>query len=101
MAHNLTPPEHLSSEHSVGHDAIEKMDTSGDHREDSSTAGHGGLGKMYSDASYVDHRAEDDRADAAKGRNADKFDRKYWLSWRFLGTMWSIGIAFMGGIGGK
>ncbi|TKA78630.1 hypothetical protein B0A55_02676 [Friedmanniomyces simplex] len=47
-----------------------------------------------------DHRANDDRADVAKGRNADKFEAKYWTSINFIGTMFAIGMAFMGGIGG-
>ena len=51
--------------------------------------------------SYVDHRADDDRADVAKGRNADKFDKKYWLSVNYIGTLFAIGMAFMGGIGGE
>lgn len=53
------------------------------------------------DPSYVDHRADDDRADEAKGRNADKFEKKYWLSVNYIGTLFAIGMAFMGGIGGK
>ncbi|KAF7187758.1 Trichothecene efflux pump TRI12 [Pseudocercospora fuligena] len=52
------------------------------------------------DPSYVDHRADDDRADEAKGRNADKIDKSYWLSVNFIGTLFAIGMAFMGGIGG-
>lgn len=31
-----------------------------------------------------DHRANDDRADVARGRNSDKFDAKYWTSINFL-----------------
>lgn len=31
---------------------------------------------------YVDHRAGDDRDEAAFGRNADNFDKSYWLSRR-------------------
>jgi hypothetical protein len=50
---------------------------------------------------FVDHRENDDRAAEAMGRNADQFDRKYWLSINFLGTMFAIGMAFMGGIGGE
>lgn len=57
--------------------------------------------RSYDDPSYVDHRADDDRADEAKGRNADKFDKKYWLSVNYIGTLFAIGMAFMGGIGGK
>lgn len=52
------------------------------------------------DPSYVDHRADDDRADEAKGRNSDRFEKKYWLSVNYIGTMFAIGMAFMGGIGG-
>ena len=53
-----------------------------------------------SDPSYVDHRANDDRADEAKGKNSDKYDGKYWLSVNYIGTLFAIGMAFMGGIGG-
>ena len=42
-----------------------------------------------------------DRAEEAKGRNADQIDGKYWLSVNYIGTMFAIGMAFMGGIGGK
>lgn len=51
--------------------------------------------------SYVDHRANDDRADIAKGRNSDKFEKNYWLSVNYIGTLFAIGMAFMGGIGGE
>lgn len=50
--------------------------------------------------SYVDHRDNDDRADEAKGRNSNKFEKRYWLSVNYLGTLFAIGMAFMGGIGG-
>ncbi|KAK4942349.1 hypothetical protein LTR10_017956 [Elasticomyces elasticus] len=56
--------------------------------------------RSYDDPSYIDHRANDDRADEAKGRNADKFEKKYWLSVNYIGTLFAIGMAFMGGIGG-
>lgn len=58
-------------------------------------------GGDVNDPSYVDHRADDDRAEEAKGRNSDKIDRKYWLSVNFIGTMFAVGMAFMGGIGGE
>ncbi|KXT00913.1 hypothetical protein AC578_5733 [Pseudocercospora eumusae] len=48
-----------------------------------------------------DHRADDDRADVARGRNADKIDRSYWLSVNFIGTLFATGMPFMGGIGGE
>ena len=51
-------------------------------------------------ATYVDHRDFDDRAEEARGRNANQIDKKYWYSWRFLGSMLAVGTAFMGGIGG-
>ena len=57
--------------------------------------------RSYDDPSYVDHRAYDDRADEAKGRNADKIEKKYWLSVNYIGTLFAIGMAFMGGIGGE
>lgn len=57
--------------------------------------------RSINDPSYVDHRADDDRADEAKGRNSDKFEKKYWLSVNYIGTLFAIGMAFMGGIGGK
>lgn len=46
------------------------------------------------------HRESDDRAEEAKGRNSDRFEKKYWLSVNYIGTLFAIGIAFMGGIGG-
>ena len=49
---------------------------------------------------YIDHRENDDRAEEAKGRNSDKYDKNYWLSVNYIGTLFAIGIAFMGGIGG-
>lgn len=56
--------------------------------------------RSYDDPSYIDHRADDDRADEAKGRNADKYEKRYWLSVNYIGTLFAIGMAFMGGIGG-
>lgn len=52
------------------------------------------------DPTNRDHRSDDDRADVARGRNADKIDRSYWLSVNFIGTLFATGMAFMGGIGG-
>ena len=49
---------------------------------------------------YVDHRENDDRAEEAKGRFAESYDKKYWLSVNYIGSMFAIGMAFMGGIGG-
>ncbi|KAF2112623.1 fungal trichothecene efflux pump [Lophiotrema nucula] len=46
------------------------------------------------------HRLDDDRAEEAKGRNSDQIPKEYWYSWRFLGSMFAVGLAFMGGIGG-
>lgn len=57
--------------------------------------------RSYDDPSFIDHRADDDRAEEAKGRNADKFEKKYWLSVNYIGTLFAIGMAFMGGIGGR
>lgn len=51
-------------------------------------------------AGQFQHRDFDDRAESAKGRNSDKYEKKYWLSVNYIGTMFAIGIAFMGGIGG-
>jgi hypothetical protein len=59
-----------------------------------------GVAQNVSDPSYVDHREFDDRADVAKGRNSDKYEKRYWLSVNYIGTMFAIGMAFMGGIGG-
>ena len=53
------------------------------------------------DPADIDHRANDDRADEAKGRNSDKIDKRYWLSINYIGTLFAIGMAFMGGIGGR
>jgi hypothetical protein len=47
-----------------------------------------------------EHRENDDRAEDAMGRNADAFEKRYWLSVNYIGTLFAIGIAFMGGIGG-
>jgi hypothetical protein len=47
-----------------------------------------------------EHRDTDDRGEEAMGRNADKFEKRYWLSVNYIGTMFAIGVAFMGGIGG-
>ena len=60
-----------------------------------------GGARKFDDPSYVDHRAEDDRDDVALGRNSDKFEKRYWLSVNYIGTLFAIGMAFMGGIGGK
>ena len=53
------------------------------------------------EAAIMEHREDDDRADEAKGRNSDQMDKKYWLSVNYIGTMFAIGMAFMGGIGGS
>ena len=47
-----------------------------------------------------EHRDTDDRGEEAMGRNADTFEKRYWLSVNYIGTMFAIGVAFMGGIGG-
>ena len=60
-----------------------------------------GKAKGENGVSYVDHREGDDREDTAKGRNSDTVDKKYWLSVNYIGTMFAIGVAFMGGIGGE
>lgn len=49
----------------------------------------------------LEHREDDDRADVAKGKNSDTIDRKYWLSVNYIGSLFAIGMAFMGGIGGQ
>ena len=56
--------------------------------------------RSSADAAFAQHREDDDRAEEAKGRNADQMDDKYWLSVNYIGTMFAIGMAFMGGIGG-
>ncbi|KAK4580435.1 hypothetical protein LTR86_000638 [Recurvomyces mirabilis] len=66
---------------------------------------HGGLRQTgaahgVDNQSYIDHRDNDDRADVAKGRNSERIDGKYWLSVNYIGTLFAIGMAFMGGIGG-
>jgi len=43
---------------------------------------------------------DDDRAPEARGRNTDQFDKNYWRSWRFVGSMLAIGLGFCGGTGG-
>ena len=48
-------------------------------------AEHGGnYGISHADAPVMQHREDDDRADEAKGRNADQMDRKYWLSVNYI-----------------
>lgn len=74
----------VSSEHSPNASHIEKGATAG-----------------VTDSGWIDHRDNDDRAVEAMGRTADKFDKSYWLSVNFLGTLFAIGMAFMGGIGGE
>ena len=64
-------------------------------------AERGGVPRKFDDPSYVDHRADDDRAEEAKGRNSDKYAKNYWLSVNYIGTLFAIGMAFMGGIGGE
>lgn len=59
-----------------------------------------GAAPPYEDPGYTDHRADDDRADEARGRNADKYNKKYWLSVNYIGSLFAVGLAFMGGIGG-
>jgi len=84
------------SEHQKPHDSsldVDKIENGRIHED--------GVAEGLEDPVHVDHRAEDDRADAAKGRNSDKFDDKYWLSVNYIGTLFAIGMAFMGGIGGE
>jgi hypothetical protein len=50
---------------------------------------------------YLDHREGDDRGEKAMGRTSDQFDKKYWLSLNFLCTIFAVGTAFAGGIGGQ
>lgn len=57
--------------------------------------------RSHDDPAYVDHREGDDRGEEAKGRNSDKYEKKYWLSVNYIGTLFAIGMAFMGGIGGQ
>lgn len=44
---------------------------------------------------YVDHRENDDRADEAKGRYAEAYNKHYWLSVNYIGSLFAIGMAFM------
>ena len=43
---------------------------------------------------------DDDRMVEAHGRDADQMEDGYWKSWRFIGSMMAIGLAFCGGTGG-
>lgn len=54
---------------------------------------HGGRRRGSADFANAQHREDDDRADEAKGRNADQMDSKYWLSVNYIGTMFAIGMA--------
>ena len=81
--------------HAVGDSSPDSKGNGNDHIEAASE------GRSFNDPSFADHRADDDRAEEAKGRNADKFDNKYWLSVNYIGTLFAIGMAFMGGIGGR
>lgn len=78
-----------------GHHDIEKAEVGDSH------ISQKGVAQGLDDPSYQDHRDFDDRADDAKGKNADKYDGKYWLSVNYIGTLFAIGMAFMGGIGGR
>lgn len=60
----------------------------------------GSVGTDRIEPVFHEHRATDDRGEEAMGRNADKYEKKYWLSVNYIGTLFAIGIAFMGGIGG-
>lgn len=51
------------------------------------------------DRHWVDHRENDDRAEVAKGKYAEAYNKRYWLSVNYIGTLFAIGVAFMGGIG--
>lgn len=80
--------------------------TTGDSKSDIDQIENGGIQQRgvaqgLNDPSYVDHRDDDDRADEAKGRNSDKYGKSYWISVNYIGTMFAIGMAFMGGIGGE
>lgn len=88
-----TQPGHIEASH---------LETQPDNRRPS-TLSIGRRSKRPSviDPNYVDHRANDDRVEEAKGRNSDGIPASYWYSWRFLGSMFAVGLAFMGGIGGK
>lgn len=79
---------------------MEKVSHGGDSSPDNEHVESLPQDRNINDPSYVDHRADDDRADAAKGRNSDQIDKSYWLSVNFIGTMFAVGMAFMGGIGG-
>lgn len=57
-------------------------------------------GAALDDVSFIDHRDNDDRAEEAMGRNSDKYEKRYWLSVNYIGSLFAIGMAFMGGIGG-
>lgn len=71
-----------------------------EHNEKATSTGIHARRLSAEDIINAQHREDDDRTDAAKGRNADQMDRKYWLSVNYIGTMFAIGMAFMGGIGG-
>lgn len=73
--------------------------TGAQHVSDVHTAERGGLTGI-DEITMHEHRANDDRAVEAMGKSADKFDKSYWYSKNFLGTLFAIGMAFMGGIGG-
>lgn len=60
----------------------------------------GSVGSDRIEHVHNEHRDTDDRGEEAMGRNADKFEKRYWLSVNYIGTMFAIGVAFMGGIGG-
>lgn len=77
----------------------QSLDQNGDHIEEALPLDAHGRDQYHPD--YVDHRENDDRADEAKGRNADHYEGKYWLSVNYIGTLFAIGMAFMGGIGGE
>ena len=79
----------------------EKPEHSRDHIEH--YEGHPSMSRRSSSVAVdaLGHRGFDDRAEEAKGKMSDVIDSSYWYSWRFLGSMFAVGMAFMGGIGGK
>ena len=55
------------------------------------------LETLNTDTSII---TDDDRMVEAHGRDADRMEDGYWKSWRFIGSMLAIGLAFAGGTGG-
>lgn len=89
---SLGPRELVSTSLHAGSQLQITMDLKNDHLRDA-----GRIETAHAEKTYDD---DDDRAPEARGRNADEFEKNYWRSWRFIGSMRAIDLGFCGGTGG-